>query len=79
MVDGTTYHIAQKYKEKKDGNAAWVALCEWFNGDQIRNETSEGLWSKLDTLKLHNGLTAVQYVNKFLMWKMELDKIPGEG
>lgn len=78
-VDGTAYHLVRNFEDEKDGHEAWMALCEWFDGDQIRNETSESLRSKLDSLKLHNGTTASQYVNKFLMWRMELDKIPGES
>ena len=78
-VDGTAYHLVRQFEELKDGHEAWNALCGWFDGDQIRNETLESLRSKLDSLKLHNGTTASQYVNKFLMWQMELDKIPGEG
>jgi len=78
-VDGTAYHLVRQFEELKDGHEAWNALCGWFDRDQIRNETLESLRSKLDSLKLHNGTTASQYVNKFLMWQMELDKIPGEG
>lgn len=78
-VEGTAYHLVRQYDEEKDGHAAWSALCTWFDGDQIRNETSETLRAKLEGLKLHSGTTASQFVNKFLMWHMELDKIPGEG
>jgi hypothetical protein len=28
-VDGTAYHLVQKYKEKKNAHAAWESLCEW--------------------------------------------------
>lgn len=78
-VEGTAYHLVKQFDEQKDGNAAWTAMCAWYDGDQIRNETSETLRAKLEDLKLHSGTTASQFVNKFLMWHMELDKIPGEG
>ena len=50
MVDGTAYHLVRQHEEQKDGHKAWIALCEWYVGDQIQNETLESLRSKLDTL-----------------------------
>jgi hypothetical protein len=78
-VDGTAHHLIKVHEGLKDGHAAWIALCEWYDGDAMKNETSESLRTKLETLRLHSGLTASQYVNKFLMWFRELECIPGEG
>ena len=55
-----TVNIQSGSEFNKDRHAAWVALCGWFDGDQVRNEISEGLWLKLDTLKLHNETAATQ-------------------
>ena len=78
-VDGVAYHLVQKYEPSKDGHAAWQSLCEWYDGDTIQNETAENLRVKLDNLKLHSGITASEYVNKFLAWHRDLSKIEGEG
>ena len=67
MVDGTAYHIVKCFKEEKDGHAAWVVVCEWFDGNQIKIKTSRGFQSKLDTLKPHNKTTVAQYVNEYFM------------
>ena len=56
-----------------------MALTTWFDGDTIKNETSEDLRSKLDHLLLHQGVTASQYINKFLTWNNELSQIKGEA
>jgi len=42
-VDGTVYHLVRQFEGQKDGHEAWMALCGWFDGDQIWNETSESL------------------------------------
>jgi hypothetical protein len=78
-VDGTAHHLIKEHEENKDGHAAWMALAQWFDGDAMKNETSESLRTKLESLTLHSGTTASQYVNKFLMWFRELERIPGEG
>jgi hypothetical protein len=78
-VDGTAHHLVKQYEGTKDGNAAWVSLCEWYDGDIIKNETSETLRSRIEGLKLHSGMAASDYVNKYLMYYHDLAKIPGEG
>jgi hypothetical protein len=78
-VDGTAHHLVKKHEGQKDGNAAWKSLCEWFDGDIIKNETSETIRSRIEGLKLHTGMAASDYVNKYLMYYHDLAKIPGEG
>lgn len=78
-VDGVAFHLVQEFELTKDGHAAWQNLCEWYDGDIIQNETAENLRVKLDNLKLHSGITASEYVNKFLAWHRDLSKIEGEG
>jgi hypothetical protein len=78
-VDGTAHHLVKQHEKEKDGNAAWKALCEWYDGDVIKNETSETIRSRIEGLKLHTGITASDYVNKYLMYYHDLAKIPGEG
>ena len=78
-VDGNAHHLVKQHEDTRDGYAAWQALVEWFDGDIIKNETAEALREKLETLSLHPGVTASDYVNKYMMRYQELEKIPGEG
>ena len=78
-VDGVAYHLVRKYELTKDGNAAWANLCEWYDGDVIQSETAENLRVKLENLRLHSGVSGSEYINKFLAWFRDLDKVPGEG
>jgi hypothetical protein len=77
-VDGTAHHLIKQFEETKDGEAAWAALVDWYDGDLIKNETAEALREKLEQLQLHQGMAASEYVNRFLMRYHELDQIPGE-
>ena len=78
-VDGVAYHLVQQFEADKNGHAAWKNLCEWYDGDTIQNETAENLRNKLDNLRLHSGVSGSEYVNKFLAWYRDLEKIKGEG
>ena len=78
-VDGVAYHLVQQFETEKNGYAAWKNLCEWYDGDMIQNETAENLRNKLDNLRLHSGVSGSEYVNKFLAWYRDLEKIKGEG
>lgn len=78
-VDGNCHHLIKRYEETRDGNKAWRALIEWYDGDVIRNETADTLRANLEALVLHPGISASDYVNKYMMRYQELDKIPGEG
>ena len=78
-VDGVAYHLVRKFEATKDGNAAWANLCDWYDGDVIQSETAENLRVKLENLKLHSGVSGSEYINKFLAWFRDLDKVPGEG
>ena len=78
-VDGTAYHLIQEFEATRDGHSAWKNLCEWYDGEDMRLETAEGIRIKLDNLRLHPGISASDYINKFLAWYRDLAKIPGEG
>jgi hypothetical protein len=78
-VEEVAYHLVLKVEDTKDGNAAWRNLVEWYNGDMILNETAENLRKKLDNLRLNTGVSASEYINKFLAWFWDLEKIKGEG
>jgi hypothetical protein len=69
----------KQHENEKDGNAAWKLLCEWYDGDVIKNEMAKSLCSCIEGLKLHTGTTARKYVNKYLMYYHNFAKIPGEG
>ena len=78
-VDGVAYHLVCQFEETKDGHAAWWNLTNWYDGDIIQSETAENLRVKLENLKLHSGVTGSEFVNKFLAWFRDLEKVPGEG
>ena len=78
LVDGTAYHIVKKHDEKKHGHLAWKSLCTWYDGDEVKTEAAENARSKLELLTLHSGVTASDYVNKFMNYFRYLEKIPGE-
>jgi hypothetical protein len=78
-VDGVAYHLVQQFEVEKDGHAAWTNLCEWFDGETVQSETATNLRSKLENLQLNSGVTGSEYVNKFLAWHRDLEKIKGEG
>jgi hypothetical protein len=78
-VEGTAHHLVKQHETLKDGHAAWNSLCEWYDGDIIKNETAETLRSRIEALKLHSGGSASDFVNKYLMYYHDLAKIPGEG
>jgi hypothetical protein len=78
-VEGVAYHLISKVDATKDGHAAWRNLVEWYDGNMILNETAENLQNKLDNLRLNTGVSASEYINKFLAWFQDLEKINGEG
>jgi hypothetical protein len=78
-VEAVAYHLVSKVEETNDGHAAWRNLVEWYNGDMILNETAENLCNKLDNLRLNTEVSASDYINKFLAWFCDLEKIKGEG
>ena len=78
-VDGNAFHLVKRHEESKNGHEAWSSLVQWFDGDTVKNETSEDIRVRMENLILHTGITATQYVNKFLTAQTELDAIPGEA
>lgn len=78
-VDETGYHLIQEIESTRDRHATWKNLCEWYDGEDMQLETTEGIHIKLDNLCLHPGISASYYINKFLAWYCNLAKIPGEG
>jgi hypothetical protein len=78
-VDGSAHHLVKQHEDERDGYKAWNSLLEWFDGDNIRNETADMIRARLQALTLHPGMTASDYVNKYMMRFQELQRIPGEG
>ena len=77
--DGCAYFLVKQFEETQNGQAAWKALCDWYDGDVIKNETAESIQTKLEALKFHSGISASEYVNKFMTLSHELGKIDGEA
>ena len=42
-VNGTAHYLLKKFTKSKDRYAAWQALTNWYDGDQIKNETAEDI------------------------------------
>ena len=81
-VEGHPHHLVNDFKQEKDGYLAWHALCDWYDGEEIKNETADALRTKIQSLKMSGGngeSSASSYINKFKTWISELDLIPGEG
>ena len=76
--DGTAHHLIAQLGDTKDGHAAWNALSEWYDGDVAKAETTKELRNKLQELTLTQGMDAMAYINKFLIYLCDLNKIPGE-
>ena len=66
-------------KQETDTKLGGGALISWYYGDTIKNETLEDICLRLESLYLHNGIQASQYINKFLTAHSELEAIPGES
>ena len=77
--DGTSHHLVKQFDQDRDGHEAWQALCEWYDGDLIKNENAEIVRVKLDGLKLYPGISASDYINNFMNLSNELNKIDGEA
>jgi hypothetical protein len=78
-VDGVAYHLVQQFEENKNGHAAWANLIEWYDGEMIKSETATNLRNKIENLQLNTSVSGSEYVNKFLAWHRDLEKIKGEG
>jgi hypothetical protein len=78
-VDGVAYRLVQKFEMTKDGHAAWRNLCEWYDGEAVKSETTVGLRNKIQGLQLTQSTLGSNCVNKFLAWHCDLEKIQGEG
>ena len=71
-IDGTAHHIVAQLSDTKDGHGAWTALSEWYDGDSAKAETAEELRVKLQALTLSQGMDAMAYINKFLIYLRDL-------
>ena len=37
-VGGTSHQLIKQYEEDKNGYGAWNALCEWYDGDDVKKK-----------------------------------------
>ena len=44
---GTAYHLVKQFESEKEGYATWNALCEWYDGDTMKAETTDTISNKL--------------------------------
>ena len=76
-ADGSASHLVDQYKHSSDGRRAYLALVNWYEGDELTTETTEDIRSKLDKLILNTSNTASSYINDFQLYNkqlMELNK-----
>ena len=65
-VGGTSHHLIKHHKGNNNGYAAWNALCEWYYGGAVKNETAHSLRYKLEIYCLTFASNAAQYFSNFL-------------
>ena len=46
-VDGNAHHLVKEHEKTKDIFACWLSLCTWYDGDTVKNETSEDIRAKI--------------------------------
>ena len=77
--DGTSHHLLKQFDEERNGHEAWKVLCEWYDGDLIKNKNAEIVRVKLNGLKLYPDISTRDYINNFMNLSNELNKIEGEA
>ena len=65
-VGGTAYHLIKQYEDDNNGYVSWKALCECYYEDNVKNEKSDYLRSKLEIYHLTSMSNTSQYINNFL-------------
>jgi hypothetical protein len=78
LSGGTAHHIIIRYDSQRDGFAAWRAITEWFEGEDMVYEQADKYREVLNNLKLRPGGSAQEYINKFMTTIDKLGRIPGE-
>ena len=73
--DGSAAHLVDAHEEKKDGHQAFQDLTEWYEGDELTNETAEDVRAKLDKIFLNTKNSASEYINYFQMYTKQLDEL----
>ena len=53
-------------------------MCEWYDGDTVKNKTLDSLRSMLESYCITSDYNTAQYINNFLTSFRELNRIPGE-
>ena len=76
---GNAYHLVKKHEPKRDDNAAWVELCNGFDGDHVKDQNANDKRFIVENLKLYSGGSASEYVSSFLTAMNDLNRIPEEG
>ena len=74
-ADGSAAHLVDAHESTKDGNAAYVSLVNWYEGDDLTTETAEDVRSKLDKLNLNTKTSASEYINMFQLLTKQLEEL----
>ena len=75
---GSVRHVVEKFKPTQDGNAAWLALNDWFGSAETSRAIIDADREKLDSLILDENTTATAYINEFIILSNRLES-RGEG
>ena len=65
-VGGNSHRLFKQYKDDNNGYGSWNDLCEWYDGNRMKNKTADSLKSKLESYCLTLASNAAHYINNFL-------------
>ena len=51
-VRGTAHHLIKKYEDDNNGYGACNALCEWYDGYDVKKKTEDSLRYKLESYRI---------------------------
>ena len=71
-VEGHAAHLVDQFEPERDGRAAYMALCSWYEGDKQTNSTAEDIRAKLDRNFLSTKKSASQFINEFKTYNQQL-------
>ena len=77
-VEGHAAHLVDQFEPERDGRAAYMALCSWYEGDKQINSTAEDIRAKLDRNFLSTKKSASQFINEFKTYNQQLKDLGEE-
>ena len=59
-IGGAAHHLIKQYEDDKNGYGVCNALCEWYDGDAVKEKTADSLRSKLESYRLTSASNTEQ-------------------